>query len=540
MKTTGVIACPEPLAAEAGAEILRNGGNAADAAVATALAQGVASPLMCGVGGGGSLVYHDAQSGQATHISALGYAPSRATPTMWAEKYAGRNGSTWQLTDKANLIGYQAQLVPGLLRGLGELHRRFGSGRLSWADLFAPAIRLAEEGYPVPEWLWDMWRPGGRVGAASGFRDPLPFLSTNRAAAAVFAPEGTAIGPGERLVQKDYANTLGRIATEGADVFFTGEIAHAIAEDFAKNDGLITYEDLRDFRVSVMPPVRSTYRQYGVFGTRAPGLGPIIVEILNILEGYDLASLGWNTPAYLDLLSRAMQLGFADRLRYFADPAVFDVPVDRLVSKEHAARLRALIDSGKDVEAVAEAKPGSEGTTALTVLDGEGNAIVLIHSINTGAGVMTPGLGFLHNSHMWMFNPLPGHRNSIAPRRVPISGSSGAIFTSDGAPTLLVASPGGARGTTGCIQAALNVFEFGMDVGRAVSVGRIHSEDEPGVLVLDEGIPPETDAALESLGRTVQRGPYGGRVSACRRDPTTGTLSGGSDPRGGAGLAVVD
>lgn len=235
-----------------------------------------------------------------------------------------------------------------------------------------------------------------------------------------------------------------------------------------------------------------------------------------------------------------MQLGFADRLRYMADPSAFEVPVERLVSKVYAARLRALIDSGQDFAAVAEARPGPEGTTALSVLDGDGNALVLVHSINTGAGVMTPGLGFLHNSHMWMFNPLPGHRNSIAPRRVPISGSSAAIFTSAGRPALLVASPGGARGSSGCIQAALNALEFGMDVPEAVAAGRIHSEDQPGLVVLDAGIPPETERALAALGRRVERSPYGGRVVAAGRDPSSGAPRAGSDPRGGGGLALVD
>lgn len=538
--TKGVISCPEPLAAEAGAAILRQGGNAADAAIATVLAQGVVSPMMCGIGGGGSLVYHDGRTGQATHIAFLGHAPSKATPEMWADRFAGRNGTTWQLTDRANLLGYQAQLVPGLLRGLEEAYGRFGSGRLSWAELFEPAISLAEEGFAVYEWLWELWRPGGRIATANGVPDPIPFLSTNRAAAEVLAPEGRARRPGERFVQRDYANTLRRVAADGADVFYSGEIGRAIAEDFAANGGLITYDDLRDFRPAVMPPLSGTYRAYEFRGTQAPALGPIILEILNVLEGYDLRALGWNTPEYLDRLSRAMQLAFADRLRYMTDPSAFPVPVDRLVSKAYAAELRALIDHDQDARAMSEARAGSEGTTALTVLDGEGSAVALVHSINTGAGVMTPGLGFLHNSHMWMFDPLPGRRNSIAPGRIPISGSTATMFFQNDRPLLLLASPAGARGASGCLQAAFNVLEFGMPVREAVSAGRIHSEDEPGKIVLDTGIPPETEAALAARGRRVERSAYGGVVVAAHRDPATGALAGASDPRGGGGLAIVD
>lgn len=537
--TAGVVTCPEPLAAEAGAEILRQGGNAADAAIATVLAQGVANPVMCGIGGGGSLVYHDARFGESTHIGFLGHAPRDATPDMWADRFASRNGTTWQLTDRANLLGYQAQLVPGLLRGLDEAYRRFASGRLSWADLFAPAIRLAEDGFVVPDWLWELWRPGGRIAIANAMPDPMPFLSLSRAAAEVLVPEGRALRPGERLVQKDYASTLRRIAAEGADVFYVGEIARAIADDFAANGGLLTYEDLRDFRPYVMAPLSGTYRQYAFLGTQAPALGPIFLEMLNMLEGYDLRSLGWNTPEYLDTLSRAMQLAFADRLRYMTDPFAFDVPVDRLTSKAYAAERRALIDTGKDFEAVAEARPGPEGTTALTVLDGDGNAMALVHSINTGAGVITPGLGFLHNSHMWMFNPLPGHRNSIAPGRMPISGSTATMFLSEGKPLLLLASPAGARGASGCLQAAFNIVEFGMSAQEAVSAARIHSEDEPGKIILDPFVPADTATALAALGHTVERSPYGGRVVAAHRDPESGVISGGSDPRGGGGLVVV-
>ena len=536
----GVVACPEPLAAEAGAEIIRQGGNAADAAVATALAQGVTSPMMCGIGGGGSLVYHDGRTGQSTHIAFLGHAPSKATPDMWADIFVSRNGCTWQVKDRRNLIGYQAQLVPGLLRGLEETYRRFGSGRISWADLFTPAIRLADEGFAVPEWLWSLWRPGGRIATANGVPDPAPFLSANQAAAEVLLVEGRARRPGEQLVQKDYANTLRRIATEGADAFYTGEIGRAIAEDFARNGGLITYEDLRDFRPAVMPPLTGTYREYELRGTQAPALGPICLEILNILEGYDLRALGWNSPEYIDKLSRAMNLAFADRLRYMTDPSAFPVPVDLLTSKAYAAELRALIDRGDDAEAVNEARAGSEGTTALTAIDGDGNAVAMVHSINTGAGVMTPGLGFLHNSHMWMFNPLPGHRNSIAPGRIPISGSSATIFLADNRPRLLLASPAGARGASACLQVAFNVLEFGMPIADAVSVGRIHSEDEPGKIFLDAGIPSETEVALAAMGRRVERTAYGGRVAATQRDPATDALSGASDPRGGAGLAIVD
>ena len=534
-----MVACPEPLAAAAGAEILRVGGNAVDAAVASAFAQAVVNPMMTGIGGAATFLIHVAATGETWFLFAGGYAPAKATPEMWADRPAMRSGATWTLLDGANRVGYQAQVVPGFCRAMEEAHRRFGSGRVPWAQLLEPAIRYAEEGFEVSPALWEIWRPGGRISAVHGIDDPSMYLAANEAAAAIYTPNGRVHEPGERLVQADYGATLRAIAEGGADAFHAGEIAQAIAADFALNGGLLAYEDLRDFRPTLLPALEGRYRGYRVRSGHPPGLGPTAIELFQILDGYNLAALGWNSPRYLDLLARAMQLAFKDRLVHMADPNFFDVPVDMLISPEYAAEARGLIESGEDRHAVAEALPGPGDTTTCSVIDGAGNAVGLNTTINSGAGIVTPGLGFLHNNRMWSFNPTPGFRNSIAPGKSPLQGGGPSILLDGDEAAFVIGSPGGSRGTTSTMQSVANVLHFGMSMQEAMAAPRIHAEDEAAVIFAEPAIGDATIRALEALGNRVTVGNYTGRLAGVRRDPTTGALDGGSDPRGGGGLAIV-
>ena len=535
----GIIACPEPLAAEAGAKILRRGGNAADAAAATALAQGVANPMMTGIGGSATFVYVDGTTGEAIYVAANGCAPSRTHETMWTDHYTGRDGTTWRLSNDANLLGYEASLVPGNLRGLEILHKRFGSGRIPWADIVTPAIEIAENGYDVEAWQWEMWRPGGRIGTVYGFGDPLPLFTHTPAAAAIYAPSGRQLQVGERLVQKAYGRTLRRIAEEGVDVFYKGDIARQIVEDFETHGGTITFEDLSTYEAPVHPAFQGSFHEYTIYGSQAPALGPVTQLMLNVLEGYDLVSMGRNSAQYADLLSRIMQLAYAERYRHMADPAVFDVPLEKFASKDFAKELRQLIVEGKDEEQVLATASDSGNTTAMVAMDTMGNTIALVQSINVGSGVVTDGLGFLYNSHMWMFDPRPGRRNSIAPGRVPIGGSSATVATLGKKPILALSSPSGSRGTSACLQVLLDVLVFDKSIQEAIDAPRIHSEDRVGEVGLEPHSPRDLEEALHRLGRNVVRGWHYGTVSGIHRDLERGTTHGGTDPRMGAGLAIV-
>jgi gamma-glutamyltranspeptidase/glutathione hydrolase len=537
MTSGGVVVAVEALAATAGASMLERGGNAADAAVAAAFAQGVVNPMACGIAGSLHGLFYEARTGAVTAVDASGYAPGAAHERLWQP--AGNWMTQYRVVGEGNRWGWQAATVPGFVRGVDECLRRFGSGRVTWAEVIAPAIGLAGDGFVVYPHLYKEWMPNQY---SNGFLGDGPkTLGFTDAGARIFLRDGQVPRIGELLVQHDYASTLRRIADQGPDEFYEGETARAMADDFARNGGLITMEDLRGFRPLVQEPLTSTYRGLRLACETAPTLGPAMVQMLNVIEGWDLAALGWNTPEYLDRLARAMHLAFRERAERNGDPDLVDVPVERLVSKEHAAELRELIESGRDTEGRqatgARAVPGH--TTHVTVVDNAGNAAAITHSIGSASGALTPGLGFLHNNHMIMFDPNPGRPNSVGPRKRPANGGD-PLFVFDGDELVLaIGSPAGGRKATAIVQILLDVFDFGMPVQEAVAAVRIHSEDQPDTIIVEPSFPSELALQLAARGFAIEIDPYTARVAAVRRDPATGRLDPGADPRCDAGAAVV-
>jgi gamma-glutamyltranspeptidase/glutathione hydrolase len=537
--TGGVVACVERLAADAGAAILRAGGNAADAAVAVAFAQGVVDPIYCGIAGGFHGLFHDRASGRTQVVSAGGRAPLAAREDMWRPK--DRWGAMWTVEGNRNRLGYQASMTPGFVRGAHEAFARFGSGRVGWRQLIEPAIALAGEGFEVYPYLYRLWMP--RTDRMVNFlesEEGTTVLGFTPACREIYLhPDGSVYEIGERLVQRDYARTLERIADQGPDEFYEGETARRMADDFQANGGLLTLEDLRTFQADVGEPLQATFRDLTVLTEPAPTVGPVTVELLNILEGWDLRALGWNSPAYLDRLARAMQLAFRDRLTLLGDPGFVDVGDDRMVSKAYAAELRAAIEAGNEREPAASRSGAPQETTHVSVMDRAGNAAAITHSIGMSSGVVTPGLGFQHNCHMVMFDPVPGRRNSIQPGKRPITGGGPVLFSLGEEPYLLIGSPAGARKVTALTQALLNHLDFGMPIQEAVAADRIHAEDEPGVVIVEPHFDPASLPGLARLGHRIRFDWYTARLAAVLRDPATGALSGGTDPRGDRGLAVV-
>jgi gamma-glutamyltranspeptidase/glutathione hydrolase len=536
--TGGVVACVERLAAEAGAGVLRAGGNAADAAVAVAFAQGVVDPIYCGIAGGFHGLFHDRATGRTRVVSAGGRAPLAAREDMW--KPDGRWGAMWTVEGKRNRLGYEASMTPGFVRGAYEALTRFGSGAVGWRRVIEPAIALAAEGFEVYPYLYRLWMP--RTEHMSNFlesEEGTTVLGFTPACAEIYLhSDGSVYEVGERLVQRDYAATLERIAERGPDEFYVGATARRMVADFEANGGLLTAEDLRGFQAEVSEPLAASFRDLTVLTEPAPTVGPVTVELLNILEGWDLAALGWNSPAYLDRLARAMRAAFADRLELLGDPGFVPIDDARMVSKAYAAEVRRAIEAGVEPGTAAPSLPRSE-TTHVSVMDADGNAAAITHSIGMSSGVVTPGLGFQHNCHMVMFDPVPGRRNSIQPGKRPITGGGPALFLRDGEPVLLIGSPAGARKVTALTQALLNWLDFGMPIDRAVAVDRIHAEDEPGVVIVEPHFDPAPLTGLAGLGNRIRFDWYTARLAAVARDPATGSLTGASDPRGDRGLAVV-
>ena len=519
-----IVVCPEPLAATAGAEIFRAGGSAVDAALATAYAQAVVSPAMTTIGGSGVMNVYHAPSRRNVIVDFLDQAGSHAHAEMFADVPAGEI-----------LFGYASILVPTFVRGTQLAFERFGSGRIAWPDVLAPAIRYAEEGFAVYPYLHQYWRADRPV-----LQTPAPFdgyrmLATTPACAKIFTRDRRVPHIGERLVQPDLARTLRRLATEGPDDFYTGEIGRTMASDLERNGSAVTTHDLAQYRAQIRDPLRGTYRGLAITTDPPPAIGALLVELLNVLECHDVRALGQESPAYYDLLARALHLVFADRMHYAA--AGVDAAVDALTSKAHAAELARRI--GEAPRRPAHPRSHLAGTTQVTTYDDEGSAVSMTHTVCFGSGVVTPGLGFIYNDGMCMFDRRPGQPNSIAPGKRPVAGGGPALLFEDDAVRLALGSPHGGRKISSMAHVLVSLIEFGLSSGAAVASPRIHCEHDPHELRVDPFLPLATRDALTQLGYGVSEDAYGGRVCLVAVDPATRKASGASDPRGGGGLAEL-
>ncbi|MGE0798884.1 MAG: gamma-glutamyltransferase [Lautropia sp.] len=535
----GIVVGPQPIAVDVGAEILRAGGNAIDAAIATALAQGIVDPCNGGIGGFGAMLVHHAQSGRTVAISYHGRAGSRARPDIFADQVVGQihgHAERYEVRGAINQIGYRSVVVPGTLAGFEAAHRAFG--RLPWEALFEPAIDLARSGIPLPGEVYAHWTDLTEPGHKPG----LERLQATVACEAIFAPGARLLRPGQLLRQPDYAATLERLARAGAGDFYRGEIGRAIAEDFARNDGLFDADDLSGYSADVGEPVAGTYRRTTIHSAPLPASGVQLVELLNILEHLDLQALRAQGEApYIHRVARAMLATFADRLRYLGDPRFVDVPVARLIGKPHAARL---FDRVKGEEEIAVGGLGyreSAQTTHNCVLDSDGNAVTLTHTLGSASGVVTPGLGFIYNNCMYQFHPLPGHPNSIEPGKSRLTGAAPTMVLRDGRVWMAVGALGGTRMPTAIANTIINVIEHGLRPGEAVDAPRFHAESAS--LEMESRLYWSHRKALEALGWSLRPSSKGYDRAfaltflAMRSDD--GAFSGGSDPRGGGGIAVA-
>jgi gamma-glutamyltranspeptidase/glutathione hydrolase len=529
-----MIVCPEPRAAKVGRDIFTRGGNATDAAVAAAFAQGVTNPLLCGIGGTGTLCYYDGQKQRGLILNCEAAIGSRPVPESWAQQYLGQvsAGGRYILRSKANEIGYRAVLVPGFVRGCWVAYQRFGSGRLSWADLLAPSVRLAKEGFEIDALIASFWRRNIAGKPRSRLVEKLH--ATPGARHIYLKPDGSIYEAGDMLVQRELGETLQRLADAGGDEFYIGEIARTISEDFAKHDGLIAAGDLRNYRVDEDQPLRGYYR--GLEVSAAPySDGVQIIQMLQVLEHFDLARLGPNTPEYIDTFARIQRATFADFVRVAGLSRKAIAPLEQeFISPERAAYWAGRIKRG---DPIVVRGGGVSGTTALACMDSERNVVAFTHSIGAGgSGVVTPGLGFLYNGDLASYNPLPGFPNSIVPGKK-FYGASPAIIFKDGEPYMAIGSPS-ARSITAVVQCIVNVIDHGMDMRTAVTLPRFHSENDR-LVVLEPAFHESVAGALVAMGNDVERSTrdtYMGWVQAVLLRPDNGQLEAGPDPRGGAGV----
>jgi gamma-glutamyltranspeptidase/glutathione hydrolase len=532
----GIVTSSSRIASEVGVEVLRNGGNAVDAAIATALTMAVTWPTAGNIGGGGFLVYHGAD-GEATAFDFREKAPLASTKTM----YLNEDGT---VRDNSNHDGILAVGVPGTVAGLELAHQRFGS--MPWADLVQPAIDLARDGMPISWYLHD------------SFKRLNTYWERYPSSAKIFLKEdGSFYMAGDTWKQPDLAATLERIRDNGRDGFYKGETARMIADYMAANDGIITLEDLENYEAVEREPIRGTYRGYEIISMPPPSSGgTIIVQILNILEGFDLREIGHNSALYLHLLTESMRRAYADRANFLGDPDFNeDMPIDVLTSKAHAEKQRQTIimhtASESDPAKFAQAYE-SEETTHFSVVDKDGNMVSLTYTLEQGYGskIVVDGAGFLLNNEMGDFNAQPGVTNErgtigtlpnqIQPEKRMLSSMSPTIVAKNGVPVFATGTPGGRTIINTTMQTILNVIDFDMNIARAISAPRIHHQWLPNSTRIEAGyFSADTLRLYEQRGHVIRESSGIGSAMAIHRDPETGLLTGAADPRAEDGGAVA-
>ena len=529
-----MIVAPQPEAVEAGAVVLQRGGNAIDAAIACALVQGVVDPQMTGIAGFGSLQAYLPKQGVHSCIDFHGKAPKATRPDMWADLIEGetRDGFGFILKGRVNDYGYQSVAVPGSLKAYWEAQTAWGT--MDWADVVAPAIEHAEAGFVVRPHVHFWWEQGATLGRVDN-AERLRFSPTGRRI--YFAPDGEFKRPGARVDNPDLARTLKRIARHGADIFYTGEIAEEIAADFQRNGGLMSYEDLREYRTVKADPLWGSYRGYRLATNNPPGGGVMLLEMLNILETFDLAELGHNSPAYIRIVAEAMKRATIDKDAHVGDPAFFDVPLGRLISKAHAEALADEIRAGVRAHVPRAGTPEARDTTQVSVIDRDGNAVSMTHSLGMPSGVITDGLGFMYNGCMGVFDPRPGRAGSLAPGKGRFSSMCPSIVFEGENPYLVIGAPGGTQIAMGVLQAILNVIDFDMSMLEAVVAPRFSATSD--VIDVSNRIPTYVTRELEAEGYEVARSPLSYAFAAVHAIRAAGgRLEGAADP-GHDGMALA-
>ena len=536
-EVNGMVVAPQPDAVDEGVRVLRNGGNAADAALSAALVQGVVDPQMCGVGGFGSFLYYHRASGEFHQIDFHGKAPYLARPDMWENLFLGEcpDAFGYVLEGQENDLGYTSITTPGVVAGFSDALSRFGS--VKWESLFETAIGWAGDGFVVRPTLRRWWGWKSLFGRAGTWER----LTNTPSAEALYIKDGALYEEGDVFINTDLADTLSKLAEEGPGYFYNGPLADAMVSDMEANGGLMRLDDLKDYLPTHTRPLEGEYRGYTIYTNPPPGGGVTMLGILNILEGYPLSEMEHNSPEYIILVSRAMRAAFADRAQLVGDPAFVDVPVDRLVSKKHATEIRKVLDEGRDFDVPVKKFFEPPDTTHISVLDAEGNAVAMTHSLGVSSGVITGGLGFMYNDCMNAFDPIPGGVNSIEPGKSRVTGMSPTIVCKNGRPYFIVGAPGGTRIITSVLQAVLNVIDFGMSAQEAVSAPRFDCQRE--IVYLQARIPASTCRTLEEMDHKTERSfvSYGGfgLVHGILIDEERGVLQGGADPAAdGMPLAV--
>lgn len=517
----GVVAAANPEASKIGVEVMKKGGNAVDAAVATAFAISVFEPNASGIGGGGFMLIRMAKTGKTVVIDYREKAPAKATPDMFVLDENGK------VVNDEITVGGKASGVPGTVAGLLTALEKYGT--MKRADVMAPAIKHAGEGIIVSKNLEGI------------IQDNYDKLVKFDAASEVYLKDGLPYEAGDRLVNKDLAATLTKISKEGKKAFYEGEIAKKIADEVQKQGGLMTVEDLKNYTIEEREPVVGKYRDYTIISCPpASSGGTHIVQLLNMVENYDLKAMGDNTPESWHIWAESMKQAFADRAEYMGDTAYVKVPLKGLTSKEYAKEVVKKIDlekAGKDIKIGDPSKYESGSTTHFSVMDKDGNMVAVTQTINYffGSGVVVPGTGIMMNNEMDDFVPQKNMKNSIEGGKRPLSSMSPTlVLDPKNRPLMTIGSPGATRIIPAVALTISNVIDHGMTLQEAINAPRI-AQFQSGKLNAEGRMSFESYNKLQEMGHEINiRGTYDnyfGGVQGIMMDYDTKTLQGGADPR---------
>ena len=530
----GMVVSDNSVASQVGIDVLKKGGNALDASVATAFALAVTHPSAGNIGGGGFIVYMNSNS-EVTTIDFREKAPLASTKNMFQDQ-------TGNLIKGMNHNGLKSVGVPGTVAGLYLAHQKYG--HLSWAELVQPSVDLAKNGFPMP---WGLYYSALQVNRRDDSSDILNNYFRNA--------EGFIIKPGEIWTQPSLAKTLELIRDNGQDGFYKGFVAEEIAAYMKENGGIITTEDLEKYTAVERKPVKGTYKGYEIYSMPPPSSGGVVlIEMMNLMEQADLDSIEFNSTAYVHLIAEAMRRGFADRAEHLGDPDFnLDMPLDLLTSKEFARIRFNNIDITK--ASVSDSSQyghpyGGCSTTHFSVVDKEGNAVSLTYTLENsyGSGMGSSKLGFIFNNEMGDFNPVEGMTNNlgqigsppnlIAPEKRMLSNMTPTIVAKDGKPYLIIGSPGGRTIINTVFQTVLNVLSYDMRIDKAIESMKIHHQWLPDQIIYETDLmSPDTRDALENMGHTLRGVPRLGRLMGITYDSKLNVYIGVSDsssPDGGA------
>lgn len=519
---SGIVVAAHPLAARAGLSMLRKGGNAVDAAVATALALGTVTPAFCGIGGGGFALVWLAREEKAFFVDYRERAPRAAREDMFTLK------SARSVNRNENSVGYKAVAIPGAIAGHSFMLEKYG--RLTLSDALQPAIKYARRGFRVSRALAYTWKRS------------LSKLKRFKSSSVTYLRDGRVFRKGEQIALRDLAASFVSIAKNGAREFYAGRMSERICSDMASHGGLLSRDDLEQIKPVVREPVHGSFREFEVISAPPPSSGgAIILQVLNMLEAYDLKNMGHNSTQALHLQSESLARGYVNGRMHVCDPDFSRVPVDKLISKGFAKVMGSTIEldaASSQVEPSPVPSSPASSTTHFVAVDSDHNMVSMTDSVECwfGSGVVIPETGILMNDTMHDFDPRPNHPNSVAPWKIPMSSMSPTIVMKDGRPFMAAGSAGGPRIVSSTLQSILNVLVFGMSIKEAVTAPRIHVRDS--VVELESGVPNVSVIGLRRLGHATKvvratdpddTGLYFGGVHAALLGPDGGLE--GADPR---------